>query len=83
MRRQSRTPSSRRAARAPVRSEGPLPHSGLWARVDGRRELGALAEKAEALPRGGDALRYAICARESVDHAGDALVSTAADMFGA
>jgi len=53
-----------------------------WARrVDARREVRAMADKAEALPRRVEALRYAVCARESVDRAGDSLVITAADMF--
>ena len=64
------------------RREAVLVGEAKWARrVDGRREVRALAAKAEALPRQDGVLRHAICARESVDHAGEALVVTAADMF--
>ncbi len=51
-------------------------------RVDGARLRGELERKAEALPDLAAELRYGVCARERVDNAGDALVTTAADIFG-
>jgi AAA+ ATPase superfamily predicted ATPase len=53
-----------------------------WAkRVDGARLRAALERKAEALPRLAAEPRYAICARERVDNAGDVLAITAEDVF--
>jgi AAA+ ATPase superfamily predicted ATPase len=53
-----------------------------WARrVDARPLRRDLERRAAALPRVRDDLRYAICARETVDHAGDVLAITAADIF--
>lgn len=53
-----------------------------WAkRVDGARLRAALERKAEALPALAAAPRYAVCARESVEGADDALAITAADIF--
>jgi hypothetical protein len=51
-------------------------------RVDGARLRGELERKAEELPRLDPAARVAICARERVDDAGDALTLTATDIFG-
>lgn len=50
--------------------------------VDARPLVRDLARKAAALPRTDEALRYSVCARERVTHAGDALAVTAADIFG-
>lgn len=64
------------------RREAVLVGEAKWARrVDGRREVRGLAEKAEALARRGDGLRYAVCAREKVEHPGEALAVTAAEVF--
>jgi AAA+ ATPase superfamily predicted ATPase len=53
-----------------------------WARqLDARRLRTGLEQKAQALPTVASNLRYAICARERVENAGDALVVTAADVF--
>lgn len=53
-----------------------------WAkRVDGAALRAELERKAVALPRLTSEPLYAICARECVDHAGDALAITAADVF--
>lgn len=53
-----------------------------WAkRVDAGRLRAGLERKAEALPRLAAQPRYAVCARESVDKAGDMLTITAADIF--
>ena len=53
-----------------------------WARrVDATRIRRELERKVRALPAVRDDLRYAICAREEVSAAGDALVVTAADIF--
>jgi AAA+ ATPase superfamily predicted ATPase len=53
-----------------------------WAkRVDGARLRALLERKAEALPRLAADPRYAICARERVDNAGDAMAITAEDVF--
>jgi AAA+ ATPase superfamily predicted ATPase len=55
-----------------------------WARrVNGRILRSALERKAQALPRRADGLRYAICARERVDSAGEVISITAADIFSA
>jgi len=51
-------------------------------RVDGASLRVELERKAEALPRVDPALRFALCARERVDHADGALAFTAADVFG-
>lgn len=50
-------------------------------RVDGARLRAELERKAEALPDLDPGLRFAICARERVDGAGDALALTAEDVF--
>jgi AAA+ ATPase superfamily predicted ATPase len=50
-------------------------------RVDGTRLRAELERKAQVLPRLAAEPRYAICARERVDKAGDALAITAADIF--
>ncbi len=64
------------------RREAVLVGEAKWARrVDGRRELRELTEKAQALPRGGRDVRYAVCARERVDQGGDALTFSASDVF--
>lgn len=53
-----------------------------WAkRVDGARLRAGLEAKAEALPRLSAEPRFAICARERVDDAGQVLAVTAADIF--
>jgi hypothetical protein len=53
-----------------------------WARrVDARRIVRELRDKSAALPGAGENVRYAVAARERVDHAGDALAITAADIF--
>ena len=53
-----------------------------WAkRVDADRLRVGLERKAEALPRLAAEPRYAICAREKVNNAGDVLAITAADIF--
>ncbi len=53
-----------------------------WAkRVDGARLRAGLERKAEALPRLSALPRYAICARERVDTAGDAPAITAEGIF--
>jgi len=66
------------------RREAVLAGEAKWARrVDARRELRALAKKSEALPRRAEEMRYAVCAREAVEHAGEALAITAAEVFGA
>jgi AAA+ ATPase superfamily predicted ATPase len=55
-----------------------------WAkRVDARRLVRDLERKAEALPARSSELRYAVCAREHVDHAEGVLTVTAADVFAA
>jgi hypothetical protein len=55
-----------------------------WAkRVDGARLRAGLERKAEALPRLAAKPRYAICAREEVNNAGDVLAITAEDIFAA
>jgi AAA+ ATPase superfamily predicted ATPase len=64
------------------RREAVLIGEAKWAkRVDGTRLRAELERKAQALPRLAAEPRYAICARERVDKAGDALVVTAADIF--
>jgi AAA+ ATPase superfamily predicted ATPase len=50
-------------------------------RVDGSRLRPELERKAVALPNLAAEPRYGICARERVDSPGDALVTTAADIF--
>jgi AAA+ ATPase superfamily predicted ATPase len=53
-----------------------------WARrVDARRLRGELERKAGALPRRAAGLRYAVCARERVEHADGTLAITAEDVF--
>lgn len=53
-----------------------------WAkRVDARRIAHDLERKAEALPSRNPSLRYAVCARERVDHAEGVLAVTSADIF--
>ena len=53
-----------------------------WAkRVDAVRIRRQLERKAAALPSAAPDLRYAVCAREAVDNAGDVLAVTAADIF--
>jgi AAA+ ATPase superfamily predicted ATPase len=54
-----------------------------WAkRVDGRRLRFGLEQKAKALGEVAQGLRYAVAARESVDHPEGLLAVTAADIFG-
>ena len=54
-----------------------------WARrVSARAIRRELERKAAVVPRVGRNLRYAVCAREEVTEAEDALVITAADIFG-
>jgi AAA+ ATPase superfamily predicted ATPase len=66
------------------RREAVLIGEAKWGkRVDGARLRAELERKAQVLPRLADEPRYAICARERVDKAGDALVITAADIFAA
>jgi hypothetical protein len=50
-------------------------------RVDGARIRRQLERKAEGLTGAGQALRYAVCACEAVEGAGDFLAITAADVF--
>lgn len=53
-------------------------------RVNAGRLTAALARKAVALAPDADDLRYAVCARDSVEHADDStLAVTAEDIFGA
>ena len=53
-----------------------------WAkRVNGQRLRAELERKAGALPRPSAEPRYAVCARERVDHSEDTLPITAADIF--
>jgi hypothetical protein len=53
-----------------------------WARsVDGAAVARALARKVPALPRARDDVRFAVCARETVEHAEGLLAVTAADVF--
>jgi len=55
-----------------------------WAkRVDAARIRRGLEQKARALPRLVDDVRYVVCARERVDHAGDVIPLTATDVFDA
>ena len=55
-----------------------------WAkRLDARRIVHDLEQKAEALPHRASQLGFAVCAREQVDNAEEALTVTAADIFGA
>ena len=64
------------------RREATLIGEAKWAkRVDGASLRADLERKAKALPRLSTEPRYAICARERVDNAGDALTITAADIF--
>lgn len=66
------------------RREAVLVGEAKWAkRVDARPILRALERKAETLPRRGTDLRYAVCAREDVRHAGGVMAVTASDVFGA
>lgn len=50
-------------------------------KVDGTRIRADLERKATSLPKRAEELRFAICAREEVASAGDALVITAGDVF--
>ncbi len=50
-------------------------------RVDGRLIARELAIKAQVLPKRSSNLRYAVCARQTVDDLGDGLAVTAADIF--
>lgn len=53
-----------------------------WAkRVNAARLRAELERKSTALPRLADEPRYAICARERVDSAGDGLAITATEIF--
>lgn len=53
-----------------------------WAkRVDARRVVRRLERKLEALPSVAGDLRYAVCARDAVDHADEVTAITAADIF--
>lgn len=64
------------------RREAVLIGEAKWGkRVDGARLQAELQRKAQSLPRLAAEPRYAICARERVDKAGDALAITAADIF--
>lgn len=64
------------------RREAVLLGEAKWARrVDGGRLRSELERKAQALPRLAEGASYAICARERVDNAGDALQVTATDVF--
>jgi len=64
------------------RREAVLIGEAKWGkRVDGARLRAELERKAQSLPRLAAEPRYAICARERVDNAGDALAITAADIF--
>ena len=66
------------------RREAVLVGEAKWARrVDSDRVRRDLERKAEALPRVRGDLRYAICARERVDRAGEALAVTAREIFAA
>jgi hypothetical protein len=66
------------------RREAVLLGEAKWARrVDGARLAAELTRKALALPRLAAEPRYAICARERVDEAGDTLAITATDIFAA
>ncbi len=54
-----------------------------WSRrVDAHRLVPLLERKSERLPGAAADLRYALCAREAVDHGEDITVVTAADRFG-
>lgn len=64
------------------RREAVLLGEAKWAkRVNAARLRAELERKAAALPRLANELRYAICARERVNGAGDALAITAEDIF--
>lgn len=64
------------------RREAVLLGEAKWAkRVNATRLRADLERKSSALPRLADEPRYAICARERVDGAGDALAITAEDIF--
>ena len=66
------------------RREAVLLGEAKWARrVDAGPLRAELERKARALPRLASNPRYAICARERVDDAGDALAITAAEIFAA
>lgn len=66
------------------RREAVLVGEAKWARrVDVERVRRDLERKAEALPRVRTDMRYAICARERVDRAREALTVTARDIFAA
>ena len=52
--------------------------------VNARRLTAALARKAAALAPDADNLRYAVCARDAVEHADDSMLAvTAKDIFDA
>jgi len=64
------------------RREAVLLGEAKWARrVSAPALLAELERKARALPRPAEELRYALCARERVDDAGDVLAVTAEDVF--
>lgn len=66
------------------RREAMLVGEAKWAkRVDAERIRRELERKAEALPRVRGDLRYAICARERVDRAGEIVAVTAREIFAA
>jgi AAA+ ATPase superfamily predicted ATPase len=65
------------------RREAVLLGEAKWTRrVDAARLRAELERKAQALPRPSAERRYAVCARERIDNAGDTLAVTAADIFG-
>jgi AAA+ ATPase superfamily predicted ATPase len=54
-----------------------------WAkRIDARRIVHDLERKAQALPSPSPNLRYAVCARERVEHAEGVLAVTSGEVFG-
>jgi hypothetical protein len=64
------------------RREAVLFGEAKWAkRANGAKLRAELERKSSALPSLGQAPRYAICARERVDNAGDVLAIVAADIF--
>lgn len=70
-------------ALASRKEEAVLVGEAKWARrLDAAKVLPGLEQKADALPRVSPGVRYAVCARELVQHApADALTLTAADIF--
>lgn len=66
------------------RREAVLVGEAKWARrVDARRILPTLERKAQALPLRAEPMRYAVCARERIDHAAGVEAITAMDVFSA